>query len=156
MDVIIEFLINWGYAGIFLSAFLAGSVIPFSSEAVLAALVHPSTGLNSIICLVMASTGNLLGGLTCYGIGRLGRMDWLEKYFHMKSEKIMRMQIYLHKRSAFISFFTFLPVVGDVIAVSLGFLRSNLLIVSIGMFTGKLLRYIFVVTAAQGIFSFFG
>jgi membrane protein YqaA with SNARE-associated domain len=156
MDVIIEFLINWGYVGIFLSALLAGSVIPFSSEAILVALVHPSTGLNPIICLSMASTGNLLGGMTCYWIGRLGRTDWLEKYFHMKPEKIICMQIYLHNRSAFISFFAFLPVVGDMIAVSLGFLRSNLLIVSIGMFTGKLLRYISVVMAAQGIFSFFG
>ncbi|KAA6346378.1 hypothetical protein EZS27_006095 [termite gut metagenome] len=139
MDALIDFLISWGYAGMFLSALLAGSVIPFSSEIVLMLLVCPDTGLNPLICLVMALIGSLLGGLSCYWIGRLGKMNWLEKYFHMKSEKIMRMQVYLHNRSAFMSFFVFLPVAGDVIAVSLGFLRSNLLIVSIGMFAGKLL-----------------
>ena len=84
MDAFINFLIEWGYLGMFLSAVLAGSVVPFSSEAVLAALVLPSTGLSPVICLLSASAGNLLGSLTCYAMGRMGRMDWLEKYFHMK------------------------------------------------------------------------
>ena len=108
MDAFIDFLIQWGYLGMFLSAVLAGSVVPFSSEAVLAALVLPSTGLNPVICLIAASVGNLLGSLTCYGMGRLGRMDWLEKYFHMKREKVERMQAYLNGRSAFMAFFAFL------------------------------------------------
>ena len=39
MEQVIDFFIEWGYVGIFLSAFLAGSVLPFSSELVLVALV---------------------------------------------------------------------------------------------------------------------
>ena len=37
MDAILQFLIDWGYWGLFLGSFIAGSVLPFSSEAVLAA-----------------------------------------------------------------------------------------------------------------------
>lgn len=135
----------------FLSAVLAGSVVPFSSEAVLAALVLPSTGLNPVICLIAASVGNLLGSLTCYGMGRLGRMDWLEKYFHMKREKVERMQVYLNGRSAFMAFFAFLPIIGSVIAVALGFLRSNIWVVSASMLLGKVLRYVLVILAARGL-----
>lgn len=153
MDAIINFLIEWGYVGMFLSALLAGSAIPFSSEAVLAALLHPSTGLSPVLCILSASAGNLLGSLTCYWLGHLGKMEWLVKYFHMKEEKIQRMQAYLNGRSAFMAFFAFLPIVGTLIAVALGFLRSNLYIVSISMFVGKLLRYIVVAYIAMETFA---
>lgn len=156
MDAVINFLIEWGYVGMFLSALLAGSVVPFSSEAVLAALLHPSTGLNPVICVLSASVGNLLGSLTCYWLGHLGKMEWLVKYCHMKEEKIIRMQNYLNGRSAFMAFFAFLPIVGTLIAVALGFLRSNIYVVSISMFVGKLLRYILVALAAMGVFNSIG
>ena len=96
MDAFIQFLIDWGYLGLFISALLAGSIVPFSSEAVLGALVIPATGLDPWLCLIAASTGNLLGSLTCYGVGRMGRIDWLIRYFHMKPEKIEKMQNYLN------------------------------------------------------------
>lgn len=156
MDALIDFLIEWGYVGMFLSALLAGSAIPFSSEAVLAALLHPATGLHPVICILSASAGNLLGSLTCYWLGHLGKMEWLVKYFHMKEEKIIRMQNYLNGRSAFMAFFAFLPIIGTLIAVALGFLRSNIYIVSLSMFIGKLLRYIVVALAVMGVFNSIG
>jgi len=66
------------------------------------------------------------------------------------------MQEYLNGRSAFMAFFAFLPVIGSVIAVALGFLRSNIWIVSASMFAGKLLRYIIVVLLALGVFNWIG
>lgn len=155
MDAIIQFLIDWGYFGMFLSALLAGSVVPFSSEAVLAALALPSTGLSPVLLIIFASIGNLLGSLTCYWMGHLGKMEWLEKYFHMKPEKINRMRAYLNGKGSFMAFFAFLPIIGSIIAVALGFLRSNLLYVSLYMLAGKVLRYVLVVMAAEGLLSFF-
>ena len=49
MEAITEFLIDWGYWGLFLSAFIAGSVLPFSSEAVMVVLV--SMGLDPAGCI---------------------------------------------------------------------------------------------------------
>jgi len=156
MDAFINFLIEWGYVGMFLSALLAGSAVPFSSEAVLAALLHPSTGLSPVLVILSASVGNLLGSLTCYWLGHLGKMEWLVKYFHMKEEKIVKMQAYLNGRSAFMAFFAFLPIIGTLIAVALGFLRSNIYVVSISMFVGKVLRYIVVAYAAIQTYSAIG
>ena len=44
MDAIINILINYGCIGMFLAAFLAGSILPFSSEAVMLGLM--AVGVN--------------------------------------------------------------------------------------------------------------
>ena len=38
VDTLVQLLIDWGYVGLFISALLAGSIIPFSSEIVMVAL----------------------------------------------------------------------------------------------------------------------
>ena len=55
----------------FLSAFLAGTILPFSSEAVLLACV--GLGLDPVWSTIATTAGNVLGGLTCYWIGHLGK-----------------------------------------------------------------------------------
>ena len=81
MDAFIQFLTEWGYWGMFLSAFLAGTILPFSSEAVMLACV--GLGLDPVLSTLATTAGNALGGLTCYWIGHLGKMEWIEKYFRV-------------------------------------------------------------------------
>lgn len=156
MDTFLNILIEWGYVGLFISAFLAGSIIPFSSEAVLVALIYPSVGLNPTLCVLLATAGNTMGGLTCYWLGHLGKMEWLVKYFKVNPDKLERMQTYLNGRSALFAFFVCLPFIGDLIAIALGFLRSNIYVVSISMFAGKLLKYALIALATLGIFNLIG
>ncbi len=136
---IVQLLTDWGYPGLFLSALLAGSIIPFSSELVMAALI--GLGLDPAACVLTATLGNTAGGMTCYYMGRLGRMDWIEKYFKVKREKVERVQRFLQGRGALMAFFAFLPFVGEAIAIALGFMRSNLWLTTVSMLAGKLLRY---------------
>ncbi|MGN0258311.1 MAG: YqaA family protein [Bacteroides sp.] len=147
IDTLVQWLIDWGYPGLFLSAFLAGSLIPFSSEIVLLTLVK--LGLNPMVCLVLATLGNTLGGMTCYGMGWAGRTDWIERYLHVKQDKVDRMQLFLQGKGAMMAFFAFLPFVGGVLAVALGFMRSNITLTTISMMMGKLLRYIVLLWAMQ-------
>jgi membrane protein YqaA with SNARE-associated domain len=155
MDALVEFLIQWGYLGVFLAALLAGTVIPLSSDVVLAALIYPSTGLDPVICILWASIGNFCGGLTCYWLGRLGKVEWLEKYFKMKHERVERTQRYLNGKGVFMVFFSFLPLVGDLIPAAFGLMRTNVYTVSAVMFAGKLTRYVVVALAARGLFTLF-
>ena len=62
IDSTIQLLIEWGLPGLFISALLAGSIVPFSSELVLVALVK--LGLPPIACLISATLGNTVGGIT--------------------------------------------------------------------------------------------
>lgn len=151
VDTLIQLLIDWGYAGLFISAFLAGSIVPFSSELVMIALVK--VGLSPAICVLAATLGNTAGGMTCYYMGRLGKTDWIEKYFKIKKKKIDKMQRFLQGKGALMAFFAFLPFVGEAIAIALGFMRSNVTLTVFSMFVGKLIRYIVMLLALQGALS---
>lgn len=151
IDALVQILIDWGYPGLFVSALLAGSIVPFSSELVMVALVK--VGLSPVMCVLAATLGNTVGGMTCYYMGRLGKTDWIEKYFKVKKEKIDKTQRFLQGKGALMAFFAFLPFVGEVIAIALGFMRSNVYLTTASMFVGKLVRYIVMLLALQGIIS---
>lgn len=146
----IDFLIHWGYLGLFVSSILAGSVLPFSSEVVLAALILPSVGLSPWLCLAIATVGNIIGGMTCYYLGHLGKISWIEKYLRISEVKVRKTMRYLHNKSAWMAFFAFLPIVGSVITVSLGFMRSNPYIVCASMSLGKVIRYLIIILITLG------
>lgn len=147
-------MIDWGYLGLFVSAVLAGSVIPFSSELVMIALVK--VGLNPTMCVLFATLGNTIGGMTCYYMGHLGNVVWIEKYFKVKREKIERMQRFLQGKGALMGFFAFLPFVGSAVAIALGFMRSNVWLTTLSMLTGKLVRYAVMMLALEGVTSALG
>ena len=135
-----EAFVEWGYIGLFIASFLGATIIPFSSELVFSLLIIKGYDFN--LSLLVATTGNWLGGLSSYFLGRLGKWSTLEKYFRLKKEKIVKFKTNIDKWSSLLAFFCWLPIVGDPIAVSLGFFRTNYLLVALWMFMGKLIRYI--------------
>lgn len=142
-----EFLIDYGYFGMFLSALLAGSVMPFNSEVVIAAL--RAAGLEPWGLLLFGTAGNVAGGMFNYWIGSLGRLDWIEKYLHIKEKNMQRAQHFMAGRGAVMAFFAFLPVIGSAITVILGLMRSNVPITLASMTAGKFLRYAAIVFGMQ-------
>ena len=145
-------LAEYGYWGLFLVSFLAATVLPFGSEVVFAALI--AAGMDVWTCIGFATVGNSLGGATCYYAGRLVKTEWLEKWFKIKQERVDKMIRWLHGKGAFMSFFVFLPGVGDIIAVALGFTRANFWLVLFFMTLGKFLRYIVVGFGMEQIMQF--
>lgn len=151
MDSLIQFLIDWGYLGMFISAFLAGTVLPFSSEAVLLACV--GLGLDPILSTLSTTAGNALGGFTCYWIGRLGKIEWIEKYLGVSNKQMNKAERFIQGKGSWIAFLSFLPVIGDAILVVLGLMRANVWIVSVSMTAGKLARYAILVATTLKIIS---
>lgn len=135
-------LTEFGYLGLLLASFLAATILPFSSEVVFAALI--AAGLDLWGLIICATVGNALGGATCYYLGHLGKLEWLEKWFKIKPESINKTINRLKGKGALMGFFGFLPAIGDVILVALGFMRSNTYIVMISMTIGKFLRYLII------------
>lgn len=135
-----EGFVEWGYLGLFIASFLGATIIPFSSELVFSLLIIKGYDFN--LSLLVATTGNWLGGLSSYFLGRLGKWSTLEKYFRLKKEKIVKFKTNIDKWGSLLAFFCWLPIVGDPIAVGLGFFRTNYILVAIWMFIGKLIRYI--------------
>jgi membrane protein YqaA with SNARE-associated domain len=135
-----ESFIEWGFLGLFISSFLGATVIPLSSEVVLSVMIINGYDLN--LSIIIATIGNWLGGLSSYYLGRLGNWNFLEKYFRIKKEKIARFKYRIDKWGSSLAFLCCLPLIGDPLAVSLGFFRINFIKVSIWMFIGKLVKYI--------------
>lgn len=146
IDSTIQLLIEWGLPGLFISALLAGSIVPFSSELVLVALVK--LGLPPIACLISATLGNTVGGMTCYYMGRLGKISWIEKYFKVKKESRQNGEIPARKRSID-GLLHLSSRYWEVIAIALGFMRSNTWLTIVSMFVGKLIRYILLLYALE-------
>lgn len=147
-------LSEWGYIGLFVVALLAGSILPFSSEAVMGLLL--SGGYSSWGCIAAATLGNWLGGMSCYYLGYLGRMEWIEKYLGIGHEKLLKTQRWLQGRGAFMAFFVFLPVVGDPIVVAFGLMRANIARVGVAMLLGKGLRYVVLAYGFHWLFAWLG
>ena len=136
----VDFLLEWGYLGLFIGAFLAATLIPFSSDVLLVAFL--AIGAQPVPAVICAAFGNWLGGLTSYWLGRLGKWEWLEKYFKVKRESIEKYQHKVDKYGALLAFFTWLPLVGDIMAVALGFFRVHFGKTAIFMLIGKSVRFI--------------
>ena len=141
--------VEFGYIGLFLASFLAATILPFGSEFVFVGLI--ALGMDPWTCVLIASVGNWLGGMTNYYLGRLGKIEWVEKYLKVSRERVDKMQQWLEKKGATMAFFSFMPAVGDIIALALGFMRANVYIVNISMFAGKFLRYVLIMYGVNWI-----
>lgn len=142
-NTITDLLIDYGYWGMFIAAFIAGSVFPFSSEAVMAGL--QLAGLAPLPLFIWGTVGNVAGSMFNYWIGSVGKMEWIEKYLHVKKEKVEKTQRFMEQKGAWMGVLCFLPILGSVIAVTMGYMRANVYISFISILIGKAVRYAILV-----------
>jgi len=144
---------EYGYWGLLIASFLAATILPFSSEVVFAGLI--AAGLDIWTLILFATIGNSVGGATCYYLGKLGKIEWLSKWFKISEEKITETIQKLQGKGALMGFFGFLPAVGDLILVALGYMRSNATLVMISMTVGKFARYVIIGYGVEEIVRWF-
>ncbi|MBR6944790.1 MAG: DedA family protein [Prevotella sp.] len=150
MDALTDLLVNYGYWGMLIAAFVAGSFFPFSSEAVMVGLLY--YGLEPWPLAIYGTLGNWLGSMFNYGVGHMGKIEWIERYLHVKKETLDKAQRFLGGRGAWMGFFAFLPLIGTAISILLGLMRANLPITAFSTLVGKLLRYVLVMQGANLLF----
>lgn len=146
----LDLLVDYGPIGMLIASFIAGSVFPFSSEAVMLAML--AAGVDPWELVITASIGNVAGSMFNYGVGRLGRLDWIEKYLHVKKESLDKAERFMAGRGAWMGFFAFLPLLGSAITIVLGLTRANLPISIFSITIGKVLRYVLLVYGLSFIF----
>lgn len=130
-----------------ISAFLAGSVFPFSSEAVILALL--AAGLDPLPLIIYGSIGNVAGSMFNYSVGRMGKTEWFERYLHISNKNMNRAKRFMGDRGAIMGFFAFIPIIGSAITVLLGLMRSNIFLSIASITIGKVLRYVLLVYGAD-------
>ena len=135
-----EALLDYGLVGLFLGSFLAATVVPFSSDVLVIGML--ALGFDPVVTVAVATLGNWLGGLTSYYVGWLGKLEWLERWFRVKRETIERQQERVKRWGAWLALLTWVPFIGDVFAVVLGFYKVRFLPSAFWMLVGKCGRFI--------------
>lgn len=143
MDSINEFFINYGYWGMGIASFLAGTFFPFSSEAVMAALLV-STDMNPVMTVASGTIGNVAGSMLNYYVGSFAKTETISKWFRIKQSRLDTASRYVQRYGTWMGFFSFIPILGTAISIALGILRANIWATLFFTFIGKCLRYIVV------------
>lgn len=146
-----EDLLAWGYPGLFVIGFIAGSILPLSSEAALSTVM--ALGWPTWPCILIIFLGNWCGACTNYFIGRFGKMEWIEKYLRIKRSKIEQAQRFLHGKGIWLAAVSFFPFLGNALVVAFGISRTPFWKVGGLMFVGRFLRYVGWMYLTQGVIS---
>jgi membrane protein YqaA with SNARE-associated domain len=130
-----------GYWELFLSAFISSTIAPGGSEAVLAYML--STGNFRTDTLIFAATlGNTLGAMTTWGLGMLAAKQYPAAAL-LPANKQKALAV-VQTRGLWVLFFSWLPVVGDVLCFAGGWLKLPLLVSFVIILLGKLCRYLVI------------
>ena len=112
-----------GLLGLFLGTFLAATIFPFSSDALYLAVLAATD--NPIGCLLVGTAGNWLGSVLSFWIGWIGKWEWIEKWFKVKPETLQKQKAKIDRYGVWLALICWVPIIGDVIAIALGFYKTR-------------------------------
>jgi len=132
---------------LFLSAFLAATILPVSSEAVLAVL-GSAEGADLVWLVTVATVGNTLGALVNWALGRWC-LHWRDRrWFPVKGASLDRATAWMEARGRWLLLLAWLPVVGDPLTFAAGVLRVHVVPFTVLVGIGKGARYVVVAALA--------
>jgi membrane protein YqaA with SNARE-associated domain len=151
---VLDWLSDLGLVGLFLGNFLAATVIPFSSDALYIAILAATK--RPLACFLVGTAGNWLGSMVTFGMGWLGRWEWIEKWFKVKRETLEKQKQKIDRFGVWLALIAWVPVIGDVVVIALGFYKTHPLWTSILLLIGKAGRFLvwnLLVGGVQGLIS---
>ena len=141
-----------GLLGLFLSAFVAATLVPFSSEAVLAALIA-AKGWNVVLLVLVATAGNTLGSVVNWALGHFG-LHWRHsRWFPIDEEKLERGSDWFRRFGVWSLLFAWLPVIGDPLTFAAGIARVPFPLFLALVLIGKGARYALIGAISHDVFG---
>jgi len=137
-----EYFTELGYLGLFLSAFLAATILPLSSELVLSVLLLAE--LDPVSLVIVATTGNVLGSVVNYAIGFWGSVFVIKRVLRISEDQFEKSEQRFKKYGVFSLFFAWVPIIGDPLTLIAGILRINIWVFLLLVTLGKFGRYVAV------------
>ncbi|WP_025897453.1 YqaA family protein [Sneathiella glossodoripedis] len=127
-------------SGLFISGLLSATLLPGSSEALLITLV--AKGQEPIgLLLVVATTGNLLGSLINWIIGKYLMRFQDRKWFPVNQKQMIKAERWFNRYGLYSLLLAWLPIIGDPLTLVAGALNVRLPVFLILVLIGKLARY---------------
>ena len=135
-----EWLEGLGLLGLFIGTFLAATIFPFSSDALYLAILAATA--DPVGCLVVGTLGNWLGSVLTFWIGWIGRWEWIERWFNVKQETLLKQKQKVDRYGPWLALTCWIPFIGDVIAIALGFYKTRPFWIITLMLAGKFTRFL--------------
>ncbi|KLN60974.1 membrane protein [Kiloniella spongiae] len=128
---------------LFLGAFLAATILPFSSEIMLAAALNSGEYPKWLLVLI-ATTGNTLGAIVNWWLGSY-LLRWSDhRWFPFSVKQLDQASEWFRKYGTLSLLLTWIPVIGDPLTFAAGVLKVRFILFLPLVFLGKGLRYIFI------------
>lgn len=124
---------------LFFSALISATLFPGGSEALLLYRLHEGGAALSLV--LIATTGNVLGSLITYAMGRLGNEAVHRHWLRISEENVSRAEAWFARFGRPALLLAWLPVVGDPLCLVAGLLRCHLVTFLLLVTLGKLARY---------------
>ena len=134
------------YLSLFAIAFLAATLLPVQSEAVLAGLLALSNEPWWAL-IAVATVGNTLGAVVNWAVGIGIERFQKHRWFPATPAQLEKAKYYYTRYGRWCLFFSWIPFVGDAFTVLAGVLRERLWIFIVIVGAGKLARYLVVAAA---------
>ena len=135
-----EWIEGLGLWGLFIGTFLAATIFPFSSDALYIAILA-TTG-DPVSYLLVGTSGNWLGSVFTYWVGWIGKWEWIEKWFKVKPETLAQQKVKVDKYGVWLALTAWIPFIGDIIAIALGFYKAKPLWTITLLLVGKFSRFL--------------
>ena len=129
------------YAGLFLAALMAATILPLQSEAALVALLVAGAQ-PAWLLVAVASLGNVLGSVINWLIGRGIERFRDRPWFPVKPAALDRAQGWYRRYGKWSLLLSWAPVVGDPLTVVAGLAREPLPVFLLLVTIAKLGRYV--------------
>jgi len=131
------------YLSLFVISFLAATILPFSSELTLASLMATSN-YDSILLLIVASLGNVLGSVVNWILGFYSRSLSKKRWFPFKDQQIKKSTSWFNRFGKWSLLFAWVPIIGDPLTVAAGLLRVKFVEFLTFVAIGKIGRYFLI------------
>jgi membrane protein YqaA with SNARE-associated domain len=135
------------YVGLFSVAFLAATILPAQSEAVLTGLLLGGNHAPWLLVLV-ASLGNVLGATVNWGLGHGIERFHDKKWFPLQGAALECAKGWYLRYGRWSLLLSWVPIIGDPLTVAAGIMRERLLIFLVLVGIAKAGRYIALAVAA--------
>ena len=141
-------LILFSYFQLLIISFLAATILPFSSEVVLTTM-YLSNSFETYFLLIFASTGNILGSMTNWYLGKKISIFQNRKWFPVSPAQLNRSQKYFQKYGIWSLLLAWVPVIGDPLTLLAGVLKVRFSVFFILVSISKISRYVFILYLAS-------
>ena len=109
---------------LFLAAFVAATILPAQSEALLATLIA-QTDIPFWMLITVASIGNIAGSCVNWWLGRCAQACQNRKWFPLTPEQLTKAAQHYQRYGRWTLLLSWVPIIGDPLTLAAGFLRER-------------------------------